>query len=412
MIAVAAPSAALAQDEGSAASNAPEEIIVIGIRSDALDRKSEAGSRLGLSLRETPQTIDTLSSATILGRGLHTLEDATRALPGVLAGFPPGDMGNFSVRGFTGNQVSLLFNGFYYGPANFIARPGSSFTIDRIEAVKGPASILYGNGAVGGAINVVTKEAVAGRNEIMALGSYGSFDTYDLGLDVAHQFDTLALRAIVSQNGSNGYVHDSHSHAFNAHVSALWQAAPSFEVAMSIDYLRDRPSGYYGTPLVPEAVARDPLNVLERGNGLSVDGAMRKINYNNLTDATIRSRQWMPQAKLRWTPAENIQVQNEIYYIDAHRVWKNSEVYNYNSVTGLIDRDRFAIDQYEQLWGDRATARFKHKLGRMQNTFLVGFEYSHLDFKQYRGFPNGDSVNPWSGVGLSLRPSRLKPQEL
>jgi iron complex outermembrane receptor protein len=391
-----------------------DQVVVTGTRPEPLDKVTDAGSRLGLSVRETPATIYTLDASAILGRGIHTVEDAARALPGVLAAFPPGDMGNFSVRGFTGNQISLLYNGFYYGPAMMIARPGASFNVDRVEVIKGPAAILYGNGAIGGAINVVTKQPQFGRNETLAMASYGSFETYDLGVDLSRQVnDTLAVRAVAGGTGSAGYVHDDSSHTFEVNLGALWRPNDRFQALFSIDYANDRPSKYFGSPLLPAGVVRDALPVIAPSASLAIDRTTRYVNYNNLNDSRIKSTQWTPQVALTWTPAEGVEINNETFYIRAKRAWRNSEVYAYNTTTKLIDRDRFFVIHDQKLWGDRATARFKNQIGGRPNTFLLGGEYSHLDFVHTRGFPDGDSVNRLTPASAPFGPmiGRVSPTQ-
>jgi iron complex outermembrane receptor protein len=389
-----------------------EQMIVTGVRASSLNSRDETGSRLGLTLQETPATVFTMDSSEILGLGLHTIEEATQSLPGVLAGFPPGDMGNFSMRGFSGNQVTLLYNGDYFGPSMMVARPGSSFNVQQVEVVKGPAAVVHGNGAIGGAINIITKEASFEQSGILAEASYGRFDTYDLGVDASGQVnDRLALRAVVSQTGSGGYVKGDTSRTFDATVSALWRPVDNLRVLLTVDYLKDKPSHYFGTPYVPATVASDPLNVIEPGTGVAIDRAMRYVNYNNLTDTRIKSNQWTPTLTLDWTPSDTLKIENKAFYINAQRSWRDSEAYQYNDATGLIDRDRFFVIHDQELWGDRGTLTLKHDLGPLANNFVAGFEYSHLDFVHTRGFPDGDSVDRFDPAPAPFGPmvGRVSP---
>lgn len=136
-----------------------KEITVTGWRLRQLDTPAITGSRLGLSVRDVPATLDRIGADEILTRGFRTVEEATVSLPGVISGGSPGDPSLFSMRGFTGEQITILHNGLYLGPANMINRPGNTFNIASIEVLKGPASVLYGQGAVGGAVNILNKSA-------------------------------------------------------------------------------------------------------------------------------------------------------------------------------------------------------------------------------------------------------------
>lgn len=82
----ASPTNVAGQD---AASN--EEITVTGWRVRELDKATSTSSRLGLSIRETPATIDQIGADEILTRGFRTVEEATVSLPGVISGGSPGD---------------------------------------------------------------------------------------------------------------------------------------------------------------------------------------------------------------------------------------------------------------------------------------------------------------------------------
>lgn len=80
--------------------------------------------------------------------------------------------------------------------------------IERIEVVKGASSALYGSSAIGGVINVITKEPVRDKPEFNAVASYGDYDTYDVG-------STLSLREghvaamLTAQTHHNGYADET-----------------------------------------------------------------------------------------------------------------------------------------------------------------------------------------------------------
>ena len=61
-------------------------------------------------------------------------------------------------------------------------RPANTWNLEKIEILKGPASVLHGEGAVGGAINFVTKKPKHGRPSHEFLLGLGSFETRRVGL--------------------------------------------------------------------------------------------------------------------------------------------------------------------------------------------------------------------------------------
>ena len=408
------PSAGVPQqpDKPAADSTASEEagtITVTGWRLRRLDTDVPTGSRLGLSIRETPATIDQIGADEILTRGFRTIEEATVSLPGLISGGTPGSPSLFSMRGFTGEQVTILHNGLYLGPANMVNRPGNTFNIANIDVLKGPASVLYGQGAVGGAVNIVNKTADFKTDSLQALASYATFDTVSLGLGGNKVIsENAAGRLDVSYHRTDGYVRDSGSNSFNVTGALQLKPSDTLSVELSVDLLVDNLSNYFGTPLVPAAFARNPIEGLLRStDGYVVDDAMRKVNYN-IGDGRIHSWQVWPRAVVNWTPSANVTITDTAYYFHAERQWINAETYVFDTGTNRITRDRFFVFHNQDLFGNQLSATVSNSLFGLKNKVVLGIDYSHLNILRSRGFPDGDSVDPFAPVAGSFGP--IKPR--
>ncbi|HEV7448562.1 MAG TPA: TonB-dependent receptor, partial [Steroidobacteraceae bacterium] len=260
--------------------------------------------------------------------------------------------------------------------------------------------------------------------QIEGLASAGSFNSTNVGLGgTTHFGDTLAIRADASRTATQGYVAHDPSNTTEATVTALWKALSTLDVQLTVDWLEDNPSKYYGTPLVPASFATQPLTgVISSSTGQALDRRMRFVNYN-VSDASIHSSQYWPQLLVKWTPSENLTVQNFVYYFHAHRTWQNAETYQFTTV-GLdgnalpapqINRDRFYVFHQQNLIGDEGSVSYKGAVFGLPNTAVVGFDYSHLNFNRVRGFPNNDLVdplNPSPGLfGPLLQPGELVPRD-
>jgi iron complex outermembrane receptor protein len=403
-----------AAEGGAGGADQPVELELITVTAAklrSLEQFTPTGSRLGLEARETPATIDVIDSDQMLGRGYITVEESVDSLPGVTSGGSPGDPAQLSMRGFTGNQITVLHNGLYIGPANMTNRPQNVFNLESVEVLKGPASVLYGQGAIGGVVNVVNKGPRFDRSEMNFLAAMGRHGTTNFGVGGTTQWgDAVAVRADVSRNASDGYVKGLSSDSLNATMSMVWKALPTLDVQLSVDYLEDNPFAYFGAPLVPVSFATQPLDgVIDSSVGLTIDKRMQNVNYN-VADYRVHSEQYWPQLLLKWMPSDNLTVQNFTYYFHAERQWKNAEIYAFNPATGLIDRDRFYVFHRQRLFGDQASLTYKGKLFGLANTFVLGFDYSHLNFLRTRGFPDGDSVDPFNPASGSFGPI-LQPGE-
>ncbi|WP_254606702.1 TonB-dependent receptor [Sphingomonas bacterium] len=374
-----------------------KDITVTGWRLRSLDDPALTASRLALSVRETPATIDSISSGEMLTRGFRTVEEATDSLPGIISGGSPGDPSLFSMRGFTGEQVTILHNGLYLGPANMINRPGNTWNIATIDVLQGPASVLYGQGAVGGAVNIVNKHPDFTRDGVAALVSYGSFDTLSTGVGVNRRMgDDWAARIDASYHRTGGYVRDTPSDSLNVTGAIAYRPNDRFSIELSLDYLNDDLSPYYGTPLVPASFGTDPIRgILSTPDGRVVDRRTRYVSYN-VADHRTHSTQYWPRLVLDWSPTSGVTISNTAYYFHADRRWINAENYIFDGTTKLIDRDRFFVFHKQDLEGDQASLTIGRPVFGLANKLVGGIDYSHLNFIRSRGFPDGDSVDPFS----------------
>jgi len=144
-----------------------------------LDQISVYGRVTTDTTMEIPQTVDVIDRAMIEATGSETVGDALRFVAGAsrdgstLDAF--GD--TYLIRGFAANQT---VNGM---TANALRQARDSIGIERIEVLKGPASVLYGQLQPGAVINIVTKQPERTWGFEGAL-KYGRFDDWRTTLDL------------------------------------------------------------------------------------------------------------------------------------------------------------------------------------------------------------------------------------
>lgn len=164
------------------------------------------------------------------------------------------------MRGFTGDQITILRDGLYLGPAGMTYRPQNFFNLSRIDVLKGPGSVLYGQGAVAGTLNVITKSPVLGSMSCELVASYGRYNTARIGVggNLSLNADT-ALRVDLSHTSSDGFVDRARSDADNLTTSLLWKPSDQFVVQASLDVLHDNPTPYWGTAAGSRIVCEQPV---------------------------------------------------------------------------------------------------------------------------------------------------------
>ena len=134
--------------------------------------------RSDTTLRNATRTTFVVTAETIARNGYRTVSDALANVPGLQINRygPIGSQSNYGIRGSSSAQVLVLVNGMPAagGLANSVALSTMSVAgINRIEVVEGGGSTLYGTGAIGGIINVITSSQANAPNASIELGSFG-----------------------------------------------------------------------------------------------------------------------------------------------------------------------------------------------------------------------------------------------
>ena len=128
--------------------------------------------------KEIPQTIDTLEVNKYKSYGINDLSVMLDGVPGVNTNYDMRGEGVL-IRGFGSDSNDIYRDG--VRESGQVRR--STANVERIEILKGPASVLYGRGAGGGVINLVSKQARFDAKSSVTLRG-GSWDNYGGTLDI------------------------------------------------------------------------------------------------------------------------------------------------------------------------------------------------------------------------------------
>ena len=149
---------------------------------DYVAEGSGFGSKTGTPLKETPQSISVVGKEQIRDQGAQSVQEALRYTPGILAdGFGYDSRGDYSV--IRGVPAAYYVDGLRTSYGYYVNTSGiEPYALDRVEVLRGPASMLYGQAPTGGIINGASKLPVdMSYNEIGV--DYGSFDYKQLRFD-------------------------------------------------------------------------------------------------------------------------------------------------------------------------------------------------------------------------------------
>ena len=364
-----------------------------------------AGSRLNLSALETPASTSSISAGQIEQRNNLTVQDAVTRSPGITFIGNPGDGGTgLSARGFTGHgSVMTLFDGArLYTGAGTQTFPVDPWMVEQIDVIRGPASVLYGEGATGAVINVIPKKPFTGDILNRLRLGYGSWDRQQLGLDSGGSLsERLSYRLTLNQQAGNGWVDRTDSRSLALSAALRFDASDDLSFTLAHERGDAQPANYYGTPLID-------------GHYRS---SLRKKNYNIHNDEQRYHDEWT-RFTTDWAVNDQLSASNQLYYIKSRRHWRNAENYRWDADRGQLERQSYLeIKHNQEQIGDRQTFTFDHRLFGLASKTLVGVEYNKVRFNVDSNRPyndvGGDYIDPWQPTpGWFHSDSPTRPQTL
>ncbi len=355
-----------------------------------LEDSSGTASRLGLSVRETPASVEILSQDAMQQRGARTFSEALRGMAGLSGGGPPSSPTTLSTRGFT--SLMYLYDGVRSSGAGVTNRVQDTWNYDRIEVLKGPASVLDGEGAIGGVVNFVTKRPDRDNPHKEALLSYGSYGSTRAAFGFGGALgDASAYRLDYSHNDTKVGTIDRNGERIDHFTSGLMlDLGGSVKLDLSFDYLRDDNQAYWGTPLVPRSFATQPTSVVSTPDGRVIDKRLARNNYNVPDDENSSETYWL-RARLTGQLNGGWSWRNEFSANQSNRVFRNSESAVFVAPASIA-RDQTLITHDQDFWLDRFDATHKGTLAGMDNRFVVGGEYSETRFGSQRRFSDSSAA--------------------
>ncbi|OUY06260.1 TonB-dependent receptor [Acinetobacter populi] len=165
-----------------------------------VDYKQANVTRNGLDKKDIPQTIDTIDVSKYKIYGANDLSVMLQGTPGIDTSYDTRGDG-ISIRGFSADTGDIYRDG--NRESGQVRR--STANVERIEILKGPASVLYGRGGGGGVINMVTK--FANFDSKSSIGAYiGSYNNIGEVFDFNNTInDNWAVRLTGEYGDTNSF---------------------------------------------------------------------------------------------------------------------------------------------------------------------------------------------------------------
>ncbi|KZL48893.1 ferrichrome-iron receptor [Nodularia spumigena CENA596] len=378
------------QTEQSSTPDQPIELVVTGQQDRYSVPNATTATRTDTPLRDIPQSIQAVPRQVLEDRQVIRASDALRSVSGVQQGNKVGGSSEvFNIRGFPqfGGNLRDGFN----NRNNFSIVETAN--LERIEVLKGPASVLYGNLDPGGVINFVTKQPLSEPFYAAGLQA-GSFGLVRPTLDLSGPLNperTLLYRLNTAyERGGNFRNFDTEVERFFISPVVTWKIGDRTDLRLELEYSNDkRPYDRglvaFGTGLadIPfDRVLGEPDDFSERTNFLA--GYRLEHRFND---------DW--------------KIRNQFRYSFSDQTSNRLEPRRLNETTGVLGREfaqgEFTRRNYElqtDLVGNFAT-------GSIQHTLLFGVDLSWQNDGGVSRFETAPSINIFNPVyGIAPRPSR------
>ena len=237
--------------------------------------RSLTGTKTNTPVTEVPQSISVIGRDELDDRGALSVVEALRYVPGVASQTNGADTRGqddwINLRGYSGYGTSLYLDGLRMNtnPGGFASQRSEPYGLERIEVLRGPASVLYGKGDAGGIVNRVSKRPAADSPRDMEV-QIGNWDRRQLAMDVGGALDEEE-RVLYRVIGLGMLTDTQDKHANGDEVSntrrylapsLTWKPAPDTSLTLLSEFLRDRNDGFAFRYAPPGASTRKSASLL------------------------------------------------------------------------------------------------------------------------------------------------------
>lgn len=363
---------------------------------------TSAATKTNTPLMETPGSVNIITRKQIEDRQAYTPEEALKYTSGInspsVGGRTPYDAA-FYIRGFSTKENGDIGGYYYRDGLRMSGIPISFANLERMEVLKGPASVLYGRAEPGGLLNVVYKKPQA-TPFYSVEQQFGNYDFYRTAAEATGPVagnENLLYRMAIQSVDSNSFQPYVQNNFLSVSPSLSWLVGDRTRIDADFDYSHAEWTYSQGIPVVNGKPANVPVSrMLELYKPKTPDGM--SDTYTGILNVTHNfDDNW----QLRWNGM----------YANQHLDWRRGGVPRVDSLTGLASEASIynEPDNERRWWFTSLNLTGKVSVLGIQNKLLVGFDYlnERLHGPQYFTTVGVDFnvYQPYTGPAIP-RPSR------
>lgn len=352
-------------------------------------------------LRDVPQSVTVVTERLIDDRNIDTMKEALHNTAGITFQAAEGGEEDIRLRGFSLQSTGDIFIDGMRDPA-FYER--DSFNWDRLELLRGSASMLFGRGSTGGAVNQVTKQPML-SNDYQVSTTFGTGNYLRSTLDLNQRTgETTAVRinTMLTQADNNGNRIDNKGIA----PTIKYGIGTPDEVSVGLFHLENNTGIHYGLPWLSKGPSgngdflwpTDPKNYY----GLASDYLRGGTTQGNVVHTHKFSESSELRTALRLARYKRDQRASTVRFAPAASqpggqavnsdTFSDATVLNRGSQMKIMDMDT------EYLQSDYSG---KFKWGGLDHSVQAGGDYAHEQFANFgTSLPAGVTLTkPTTTVG-------------
>ena len=367
-----------------------------------LDEVVVTASRVEEQVKETPVTINVVSNKELETIKIRNASDVMNRLPGTYTHNFGGESELTSIRvptHFTNPYTIVLVDGLpttsYGSGSSGQLREINIRNIERIEVIKGPASALYGSNAIGGIVNIITKDP-SPEPRVNVWGEYGEYDQWRGGVTGSMSNDRFSFFFDANYANSDNWRQHSEYDKTAGSVKLQYLPSETSLLALKLDYIsfdqdmsgslrkedfKENWRHSYHTFTYSELDKITPTIIFNKffeTSEFRAVLALRDIDQKNIPNYGIYQKTWGPFPRPfvgRLNKIDGLDANLQLLYSRDFNVWRSKIVTGIDTELDDTDTDTHALD----ITWDPAIKKY--------TSFTVGDLSKSFDIKTKVGAP-------------------------
>ncbi|KPF98949.1 TonB-dependent receptor [Rhodopseudomonas sp. AAP120] len=352
--------------------------------------RSGTGTKTDTPLIETPQSISVVTQDQIQAQAFQSAGQAVRYLPGVRSEVTGADarFDAVYIRGFLGDQYLDGLRLLNFGIYNYtIVEP---FNLERIEVLRGPASILYGQASPGGIVNMVSKRPSFEPYHEMFV-STGTRGRIQSGVDLSGPLDSnkeLAYRLTASGFDVGSQVDYQGYQRVSIAPSLTWRPTNDTTLTVLGTYQRDPKAGFYNQ------ISPYGIGTIFPYKGQTIPTSF--FSGEPGFDHTSRSYGSIGYL-LEHNVGAGLTLRQNLRYMDSDTDVAVTSP-NFSTDPTKLTRGAYTTQEYIKSFSVDTQAEGRFRIGSFEHTTLFGIDYRNASDKAYNGTGTATTINAFAPV--------------